>query len=241
VRRLSFLVGLQGANQLAVAKQAAQTIQARKIVAEKKWRVAMKKRISSGEIAAEFLGSMFLVMAAISPIILFTEVLESHISVALIANAIAVAFILATLIEMFGSISGVDEKNSRSARDFLCSFTNRGRAYGNFFRAFDVLRIRGNFFCFENPSRRLFFGNNLHVYFGFCDSHARKNKIGARLDYRGVSRRGNDFGVVVNDVRESAGHARANVYKLGRGNQPARRNNFHRDADYRDVFGVRRL
>ena len=55
---------------------------------------------------AEFLGSMFLVMAAISPVILFTEVLESHISVALIANALAVAFVLGALIEMFAPVSG---------------------------------------------------------------------------------------------------------------------------------------
>jgi glycerol uptake facilitator-like aquaporin len=58
------------------------------------------------ELTAEFSGSMFLVTAAISPIILFTEVLESHIGIALIANAIAVAFVLGTLIEMFAPVSG---------------------------------------------------------------------------------------------------------------------------------------
>ena len=51
----------------------------------------MEKQITLGELLAEFLGSMFLVMAAISSIILFTVVIESHISVAIIANVIAVA------------------------------------------------------------------------------------------------------------------------------------------------------
>ena len=63
-------------------------------------------KISYGELLAEFLGSMFLVMAAISSIILFTEVLESSMSVAIVANAIAVAWVLFALIEIFGSISG---------------------------------------------------------------------------------------------------------------------------------------
>ena len=66
----------------------------------------MSKRISLNELIAEFLGSMFLVMAAISPMILFYSALESHIGVALIANALAVAFVLYALIEIFGGISG---------------------------------------------------------------------------------------------------------------------------------------
>jgi len=57
-------------------------------------------------LAAEFIGSLFLVVAAVSPIILFTMVFETHIGIALIANAIAVAWVLFALIEMFGSISG---------------------------------------------------------------------------------------------------------------------------------------
>ena len=66
----------------------------------------MNKQISFGELLAEFLGSMFLVIAAISPMILFVDVLESHIGVALIANALAVAFVLYALIEIFGNVSG---------------------------------------------------------------------------------------------------------------------------------------
>ena len=66
----------------------------------------MQKRISIGELFAEFLGSMFLVMASISSIILFTVVLDSHQSVAIVANALSVAFVLCVLIEMFGPVSG---------------------------------------------------------------------------------------------------------------------------------------
>ena len=66
----------------------------------------MQEQISLGELLAEFIGSMFLVMAAVSSIILFVTVLDSHISVAILANAIAVAFVLSALIEMFASVSG---------------------------------------------------------------------------------------------------------------------------------------
>jgi glycerol uptake facilitator-like aquaporin len=56
----------------------------------------------------EFTGSMFLVMAAISPIILFNspELMGADISIAVIADAIAVGFILFALIEMFGPVGG---------------------------------------------------------------------------------------------------------------------------------------
>jgi glycerol uptake facilitator-like aquaporin len=63
-------------------------------------------KIARSELCAEFFGSMFLVIAAISPMILFVSVLESSVSVAVLANAVAVAFVLCALIEMFGSISG---------------------------------------------------------------------------------------------------------------------------------------
>jgi glycerol uptake facilitator-like aquaporin len=58
------------------------------------------------KILAEFLGSMFLVMAAISPIILFDQILNAGLAIAVIADALAVGFILFALIEMFGPISG---------------------------------------------------------------------------------------------------------------------------------------
>ena len=58
------------------------------------------------QLAAEFLGSAILIMAAVAPMIFFTYVLESSKGVALLANAIAVAFVLCVLIEMFAPISG---------------------------------------------------------------------------------------------------------------------------------------
>jgi len=64
-----------------------------------------KKQLLS-ELIAELLGSMFLVMAAISPIILFRSVLHSSIEIAVIADALAVGFVLCALIEIFGPISG---------------------------------------------------------------------------------------------------------------------------------------
>ena len=65
----------------------------------------MTKKITQ-QIVAEFLGSMFLVMASISSMILFTNAFESSKYVAVLANAISVAFVLIALIEMFGDVSG---------------------------------------------------------------------------------------------------------------------------------------
>ena len=66
----------------------------------------MDKQNLTEEIFAEFLGSMFLVIAAISSMILFTAVFEAPKSIAIIANALAVAFVLCALIEIFGTVSG---------------------------------------------------------------------------------------------------------------------------------------
>ena len=60
----------------------------------------------SSQILSEYLGSLFLVMAAISPIILFHQVLEAGIGMAVLADALAVGFILFALIEIFGPIGG---------------------------------------------------------------------------------------------------------------------------------------
>ena len=57
-------------------------------------------------LVAEFFGSMLLVMSAIGSMIMFTVVLDSPKSIALIGNAIAVGFVLSALIEMFAPISG---------------------------------------------------------------------------------------------------------------------------------------
>ena len=66
----------------------------------------MRQYALKSRLCAEFLGSMFLVMASISSMILFTAVFDAPKSTAVFANAIAVAFALCALIEMFGPISG---------------------------------------------------------------------------------------------------------------------------------------
>ncbi len=58
------------------------------------------------QILSEYLGSLFLVMAAISPIILFHQALEAGIGLTILAGGIAIGFILFTLVEIFGPISG---------------------------------------------------------------------------------------------------------------------------------------
>jgi len=65
----------------------------------------MKKRYTAA-LAAEFLGSMFLVTAAVASILLFTAVLEAEIGLAVFANAVMVAFVLCALIEIFSPVSG---------------------------------------------------------------------------------------------------------------------------------------
>jgi glycerol uptake facilitator-like aquaporin len=58
------------------------------------------------QILSEYLGSLFLVMAAIAPIILFNQVLEAGIGLTILAGGVAIGFILFTLVEIFGPISG---------------------------------------------------------------------------------------------------------------------------------------
>jgi len=49
---------------------------------------------------------MILLLAAVSPVILFDNVLGSPIYITILANAIAVAFVICALIEIFGPVSG---------------------------------------------------------------------------------------------------------------------------------------
>ena len=58
------------------------------------------------KITAELIGSMILVITAVSSFILFDMVFESPIYVTVFSNAIAVAFVLVALIEIFTPISG---------------------------------------------------------------------------------------------------------------------------------------
>ena len=52
----------------------------------------------------EFLGSMLLVIASISPVILFYQILKTDLALAVVADAIAVGFILFALIEIFSPV-----------------------------------------------------------------------------------------------------------------------------------------
>jgi len=52
----------------------------------------------------EFLGSMLLVIASISPVILFYQILKTDLALAVLADAIAVGFILFALIEIFSPV-----------------------------------------------------------------------------------------------------------------------------------------
>jgi glycerol uptake facilitator-like aquaporin len=54
--------------------------------------------------ACELIGSMFLVIAAVSPVILFNDVLGASIALTILADAIAVGFVLYALIEIFSPI-----------------------------------------------------------------------------------------------------------------------------------------
>jgi len=58
------------------------------------------------KLLAEFVGSAFLVIAAISPTILGYDVLHTETMLAVLSDALAVAFVLFALIEMLGSVSG---------------------------------------------------------------------------------------------------------------------------------------
>ncbi|MCL2606852.1 MAG: aquaporin [Coriobacteriia bacterium] len=78
----------------------------RQIISAGEGRIVVEKKILRSELIAEYLGSMFLVMAAIASMTLFTSVFDSPKSIAVIANALAVALVLIALIEVFGSVSG---------------------------------------------------------------------------------------------------------------------------------------
>lgn len=62
------------------------------------------KKLQNGFHHCEFLGSMFLVIAAISPTILFYEILGSNLAIAVLADAIAVGFVLYALNEIFSPV-----------------------------------------------------------------------------------------------------------------------------------------
>jgi len=66
-----------------------------------------RSEISIGrKLLAEFVGSAFLVIAAISPTILAYNVLNAEPILAVLSDSLAVAFVLFALIEMLGPVSG---------------------------------------------------------------------------------------------------------------------------------------
>jgi len=65
----------------------------------------MLKVSDNRKVLAEFVGSCILVIASVGSYTKFTVVMENTSNMALLGNAIAVAFILAALIEMLGPIS----------------------------------------------------------------------------------------------------------------------------------------
>lgn len=69
-------------------------------------KVSLAEYPLGSQILCEYLTSMFLVMAAISPIILLNRVFDSGMAVAVLADGITVGFVLFALIEMFAPISG---------------------------------------------------------------------------------------------------------------------------------------
>lgn len=63
----------------------------------------MKPRMQGLQVC-EFIGSFFLVVAAIAPMVLLYHVLQVDLAVAIIGDALAVGFVLFALIEVFGPI-----------------------------------------------------------------------------------------------------------------------------------------
>ena len=132
----------------------------------------MSKNATVSQLTAEFLGSTILVMTAVSPVILFTYVMEASSSITMFANAIAVAFVLCALIEIFGPISGahfnpvvtmamlLDRKinTAKAAMYVLVQFA--GGIVGLVLSKLMFLDEVGNLFAVSDTVR------NQHVFFG---------------------------------------------------------------------------
>ncbi len=80
------------------------------------------------QILSEYLGSLFLVMAAISPIILFNQVLNAGNALAVLADALAVGTILFALIEIFGPVSGAHFNPAVTLATVICGTMSLKRA-----------------------------------------------------------------------------------------------------------------
>ena len=82
----------------------------------------------TAQILSEYLGSLFLVMAAISPIILFNRVLNAGIGLAVLADALGVGTILFALIEIFGPVSGAHFNPAVTLATVICGTMSLKRA-----------------------------------------------------------------------------------------------------------------
>ena len=82
----------------------------------------------TAQLLSEYLGSLFLVMAAISPIILFNQVLNAGIALAVLADALSVGTILFALIEMFGHVSGAHFNPAVTLATVICGRMSWRRA-----------------------------------------------------------------------------------------------------------------
>ncbi|MDI3483222.1 MAG: hypothetical protein PWQ88_1093 [Candidatus Methanomethylophilaceae archaeon] len=79
-------------------------------------------------IIAEFLGTMFLIIAAIGSIVLSSQVWGAGIPLSVFINAVAVGFILFALIETFGPISGAHFNPAVTLALWLSGETGRKKA-----------------------------------------------------------------------------------------------------------------
>ena len=82
----------------------------------------------TAQLLSEYLGSLFLVMAAISPIILFNRVLNAGIALAVLADVLGVGTILFALIEMFGPVSGAHFNPAVTLATVICGTMSWRRA-----------------------------------------------------------------------------------------------------------------
>ena len=82
----------------------------------------------TAQLLSEYLGSLFLVMAAISPIILFNRVLNAGIALAVLADALGVGTILFALIKMFGPVGGAHFNPAVTLATVICGTMSWRRA-----------------------------------------------------------------------------------------------------------------
>lgn len=91
-----------------------------------RWRKSYTSTLRRG-VVAEFIGSFFLIIAAIASTILPVDVLKPDVALSVFMNAIAVAFVLFAVIEMLGPISG-GHFNPAVTMSFLLSKITKKKA-----------------------------------------------------------------------------------------------------------------